>query len=71
MELTLDQARAEATALLEKDKANYALRSCWNCNSAHEHLREAEYVIMCFGCGHWFFKGVQLSESDEESPTTA
>ena len=37
-------------------------RSCWNCNSAHNHLKDAEYPIECLHCGHIYFKGVQLSE---------
>lgn len=39
-----------------------AFRSCWNCNGSHDYLKEAEYVIRCFGCGHLFYKGVQLTE---------
>lgn len=41
-------------------------RSCWHCNIAHEHLKDADYPIQCFACGHVYFKGVQLTETDEE-----
>jgi hypothetical protein len=34
-----------------------AIRSCWECNGAHEHLRDADYLIWCFGCGKFWFKG--------------
>ena len=27
-----------------------ALRSCWNCNSAHKHLKKANYLIYCIWC---------------------
>lgn len=37
-------------------------RSCWNCNSGHEHLKKADYPIQCFVCGHIYFKGVKLTE---------
>lgn len=41
-------------------------RSCWKCNPAHEHLKEADYPIACFVCGHTYFKGVKLIEEKEE-----
>jgi hypothetical protein len=41
---------------------NLPNRSCWNCNSAHEHLKKAEYPIECFDCGHIYYKGVDLTE---------
>jgi len=41
---------------------HFISRSCWNCNSAHEHLKKADYPIQCFDCGHIYFKGVQLTE---------
>lgn len=62
--MTRDEARAAATNLLKADSGNFSMRSCWNCNSAHSHLKKAEYVIRCFGCGHAFYKGVDLTEED-------
>jgi hypothetical protein len=66
--------RAEAIAAIEAD--NYMLRSCWDCNPAHEHLRAAthEAVLNCFGCGRFWFRGVDVTvrpgdpewEEDEE-----
>lgn len=37
-------------------------RSCWNCNQAHEHLKQADYPIECFECGHIYFRGIRLTE---------
>lgn len=55
--------RAEAKKLIKKDIENLAMRSCWNCNGAHEHLKEADYVIVCaMGCGHYYYKGVDITE---------
>lgn len=34
-----------------------AMRSCWNCNSGHEHLKKAKYIFWCFECGKYFYKG--------------
>lgn len=31
-------------------------RSCWECNSAHEHLKTNPYLI-CFICGETFRNG--------------
>lgn len=59
---SIELARAAATAYT---KANpdmpYAMRSCWNCNAAHDHLRDAEYPINCFECGRWFFAGTDIT----------
>lgn len=58
-----DNLRKEASAYLADAKENgepgYAYRSCWECNPAHEHLKEAEMPILCNSCGNWFFKGVK------------
>ena len=54
-----------------KDNPNLGLmgpfisRSCWNCNSAHEHLKTVDYPIECFGCGHTYFKGERLTEEGD------
>ena len=56
------RAREEAKKLL-RTKFENALgwRTCWNCNGAHEHLKDAKYVIWCYECGHYFYKGVVIS----------
>lgn len=33
------------------------MRSCWKCNSAHKHLKKADYLIFCFVCGNLYYKG--------------
>lgn len=58
----------EAALEMRSDPDKWAMRSCWNCNAAHEHLRQAEYVIMCFDCGHWFYKGHDLTEEARRMP---
>jgi PHP family Zn ribbon phosphoesterase len=53
-----------------KDNPNSGLfgnipnRSCWNCNPAHERLKNVDYPIQCFDCGHIFYKGVQLTTDE-------
>ena len=41
-------------------------RSCWNCNLAHERLKNADYPIQCYECGHVYYKGVQLTFEDDD-----
>lgn len=60
--MTVPQARKEATKILKKDGTSFTLRSCWNCNGAHEHLKECEIPLNCFACGHWYFKGIKLTK---------
>jgi len=44
-------------------------RSCWNCNPAHEGLKNADYPIECFECGHTYFRGVRLTENEDAPPS--
>jgi len=55
-EQELQQLREEART------KEVCLRSCWNCNPAHEGLKKASYVICCFDCGGYFYKGVEITE---------
>lgn len=43
---------------LKKDEP--VLRSCWNCNEAHKHLKKVDYIILCLWCGKMYFKGKEL-----------
>lgn len=47
-----------------------ALRSCWNCNSAHEHfLNEPRgRSFLCFDCGRYFSNGIDVTDY-EDAPT--
>lgn len=63
----IEKLREEAIPLVET--GDYSTRSCWSCNSAHEHLKEAE-LLCCFACGHWYRKGVDITELGEETPLT-
>ena len=47
-------------------KGEPALRSCWNCNSAHKYLKKVDYLIYCFECGKVYFKGKRLNKLKEE-----
>jgi len=53
---------------MQRDNPKITLRSCWHCNAAHTHLREErEVAILCFACGHLFYRGVRVTE-DPEAP---
>lgn len=58
---SINAARKKAMPLIQKKQ--FELRSCWNCNPAHEHLKTHE-LICCFECGHWFYKGIDITEED-------
>lgn len=55
----LDKLRIEAESAYRNGE--YAFRSCWDCNAAHEYLKEVDYLIECFGCGRYLFKGVDIT----------
>ena len=60
--MTKDEARAAATKLLDANPNAIAMRSCWECNDCHGHLKRVDYIIRCFACGHIYYKGVDLTE---------
>ena len=38
------------------------MRSCWECNEAHEHLKKAESLHCCFWCSRYWIFGRFLDE---------
>ena len=63
--VTKEEAIEKADQWMRDHGNGFSFRSCWNCNRAHEHLRNAEYVILCFVCGHYFFNGVDITEEEK------
>ena len=56
--MNLEELREEAK------KYPVVMRSCWNCNPTHEHLKEYnDVVILCLECGNYYFKGVNITEA--------
>ena len=49
-----------------RDSNQFAMRSCWECNSAHMHLKTYKGLFVCFACGRWFMDGNYL-EKDTHS----
>ena len=45
-------------------KREIIMRSCWHCNSAHEHLKNADYIIWCIVCGKLYYKGKEIIEGE-------
>lgn len=43
------------------------MRSCWNCNSAHKHLKKTDYIIWCFECGKLYLKGKEIEIVGEDN----
>lgn len=54
-------------AIAARAAGDFQMRSCWKCNGAHEHLKNAG-LIVCFACGHWYLNGEDLSEEGEPEP---
>ena len=54
--------------IIQMEKGEPALRSCWECNSAHEHLKKVNTLHLCFECDrHWIFdRFLDTFYSDEE-----
>lgn len=49
-------------------KKEVVFRSCWNCNSAHKHLKkEKDFIIFCFECGKLYFQGKELKMKELEN----
>lgn len=61
----LEKLRAEAKKKMGPNGTDFVMRSCWECNPAHEYLKNSKEVIGCYECGHWFYKGVDITVADE------
>jgi len=42
-------------------RSSIVLRSCWNRNPSHEHLKTGKFAMLCFACGRHFFQGVDVT----------
>jgi hypothetical protein len=68
----LQKLREEATEWVKNnpDKrgifGTFISRSCWICNPAHFHLKDANYPIECFDCGHIYYKGIDITITAQE-----
>lgn len=49
------------------EKGEPVMRSCWECNEAHEHLKKVNTVHICFNCGkYWVYNRFLDSFKDDE-----
>lgn len=46
------------------DEGEPAFRSCWICNSSHEHLRDVTFLHYCLWCDRSWIFGHFLDEFD-------
>jgi len=58
----------EKGGIIKMEDGEPALRSCWECNGAHEHLKMVNFLHTCFECGrYWVFdKFFDEFKTDEE-----
>ena len=68
--MTVEEARIKAKEMAKS--GTWQLRSCWNCNPAHEHLKDYG-LINCFDCGRWYYMGIDITEDEtkEDGDTDA
>lgn len=54
--------------IIKFEEGEPAFRSCWECNSAHEHLKKVNSLHNCFSCNRfWVFdRFLDEFETDEE-----
>ena len=38
----------------------FQYRTCWECNKAHKHLKNADEIIVCLWCGNAYYKGEKI-----------
>lgn len=38
-------------------KTEFSMRSCWECNPAHEYFKNVGGLFTCFECGRWYMNG--------------
>ena len=62
--MNVEKARKKADEWFEKNpKEQPEMRSCWKCNGAHDHLKQREWPLVCFSCGKWYYKGIDITEN--------
>ena len=53
--------------MFQMEEGEPSLRSCWECNEAHEHLKTVNYLHVCSHCGrYWVFDKYLEFDNDEE-----
>ena len=61
--LLYENTRSEKEKIEEKLKNNQvSIRSCWNCNPAHKHLKKSDSIITCPWCGKTYYEGKELCD---------
>lgn len=60
--------------MIYREKGRYSmeerepvLRSCWECNPSHEHLKNVNRLHLCFGCGRYWIYGCFLDSFDSKN----
>jgi len=50
----------KTNGMIRFEEGEPALRSCPECNPAHEHLRDVKFVHWCFQCNRYWINGRYL-----------
>ena len=54
----------EEKAIQLKEKGEFMMRSCWECNPAHAHFKDVSDLFVCFHCGRWYMNGDYFCNPD-------
>ena len=66
-DVDLEKLREEAKEWIQQHLEQWPImRSCWECNPAHEHLKNIDYPFWCLWCDRYFYKGVDITEYENE-----
>ena len=51
-------------AFEEYKNKRISFRTCWECNTGHEHLKTMNGLFICISCGRWFINGGFLGDDN-------
>lgn len=57
----------KGNGICKMEEGEPAMRSCWECNGAHERIKDTNFLHICFNCGKFWILGRYFDfNSDEE-----
>ena len=55
--------------IIKMEEGEPAMRSCWECNGAHEHLKKVNTLHCCWECGRYWVFDIFLDEFENDKKT--
>lgn len=63
MKYKIDEDGKDTTIIMEEGEPY--MRSCWECNLAHEYLKKVNSLFLCFVCDKYWLFGEFLTSKDK------